>query len=144
MHKTKYLVRNICNNSANLIHINKYTNKLTPSFHVSFLQQISTTSNPLKPTTTTIPVTVQPLNMPQTTSISSTAVIKREELSTADLCDVHIKSPSRLHVTSPGLFFDYGGVKAFHGQIETVKCFESNPIVRKTLEEPGKIHMSIA
>lgn len=35
------------------------------------------------------------------------------------------------------MFKDYGGLIAFHGPIETIRCFESNPLVRKTLSEPG-------
>ena len=56
---------------------------------------------------------------------------------TADLCDDHVTSPTRLSVMGSGEFRDYGGVKSFHGKIETVRCFESNPMVRKTLMEPG-------
>eukprot|EP00568_Trieres_chinensis_P001270 CAMPEP_0183309542 /NCGR_PEP_ID=MMETSP0160_2-20130417/25405_1 /TAXON_ID=2839 ORGANISM="Odontella Sinensis, Strain Grunow 1884" /NCGR_SAMPLE_ID=MMETSP0160_2 /ASSEMBLY_ACC=CAM_ASM_000250 /LENGTH=176 /DNA_ID=CAMNT_0025473587 /DNA_START=130 /DNA_END=660 /DNA_ORIENTATION=- len=57
---------------------------------------------------------------------------------TADLCDEHVLSPTRLAVGQPGIFSDYGAVKRFHGRIETVRCFESNPLVRKTLSEPGQ------
>lgn len=57
---------------------------------------------------------------------------------TADLCDEHVESPSRPCIATPGYFNDYGGIKKFHGRIETVKCFESNPLVRKTLGEPGE------
>eukprot|EP00798_Chlamydomonas_sp_ICE-L_P006430 gene6430-3059_t len=35
------------------------------------------------------------------------------------------------------IFKDFGGMIKFSGMIETVKCFENNPLVRKTLEEPG-------
>lgn len=56
---------------------------------------------------------------------------------TADLCDDHVTSPTRLSVMGSDDFRDYGGVKSFHGKIETVRCFESNPMVRKTLMEPG-------
>ena len=56
---------------------------------------------------------------------------------TTDLCDAYINSPARLQAAEAGVFFDYGGVKAFHGQIETVRCFESNPMVRQTLSQPG-------
>eukprot|EP00545_Synedropsis_sp_CCMP1620_P012322 CAMPEP_0119008002 /NCGR_PEP_ID=MMETSP1176-20130426/3399_1 /TAXON_ID=265551 /ORGANISM="Synedropsis recta cf, Strain CCMP1620" /LENGTH=173 /DNA_ID=CAMNT_0006960253 /DNA_START=112 /DNA_END=633 /DNA_ORIENTATION=- len=57
---------------------------------------------------------------------------------TADLCDMYVTSPSRLTVAQPGYFKDYGGIKAFSGRIETVKCFESNPMVRSTLGESGE------
>lgn len=56
---------------------------------------------------------------------------------TADLCDQYVTSPSRLAVAEPGIFKDYGGIIKFHGKVETIKCFESNPLVRKTLNEPG-------
>ncbi|ACI64666.1 demethylmenaquinone methyltransferase [Thalassiosira pseudonana CCMP1335] len=58
--------------------------------------------------------------------------------SLADLCDEHISSPQRLSVVEPGIFFDFGKVKSFHGRIETVRCFESNPIVRTVLSSPGE------
>jgi len=57
---------------------------------------------------------------------------------TADLCDLYVSSPTRLTVAEPGHFKDYGGIQAFSGQIETVRCFESNPMVRKALSSPGK------
>ncbi|CAM9113251.1 unnamed protein product [Discosporangium mesarthrocarpum] len=34
---------------------------------------------------------------------------------------------------SPNTFRDYGGVKRFCGKVETIKCFENNPLVRKRL-----------
>ena len=58
-------------------------------------------------------------------------------IATADLCDIHVSSPERLSVATPNYFRDYGGRKAFHGEIETIRCFESNPLVRKTLCESG-------
>ncbi|KAL7516548.1 hypothetical protein ACHAWX_001551 [Stephanocyclus meneghinianus] len=57
--------------------------------------------------------------------------------SLADLCDNHVSSPERLLVVHPGLLLDYGKKKRFHGRIETVRCFESNPIVRSVLSTPG-------
>ena len=56
---------------------------------------------------------------------------------TADLCDKYMESPSRLMVATPGYFKDFGGIRKFSGKVETVKCFESNPMVRSTLGEPG-------
>jgi regulator of ribonuclease activity A len=56
----------------------------------------------------------------------------------ADLCDKYLESPSRLQICIPGYFKDYGGITAFSGPIETVKCFESNPMVREVLGEPGQ------
>jgi len=61
----------------------------------------------------------------------------KTNFATADLCDAHISSPERLQAAEAGTLFDFGGIKSFHGQIETVRCFESNPLVRKTLGEPG-------
>ena len=54
-----------------------------------------------------------------------------------DLCDHHVSSPQRLSVVSPNLFSPYGKLTKFHGQIETVRCFESNPMVRTVLSSPG-------
>jgi len=65
--------------------------------------------------------------------MSSSSIIP----SLADLCDDHISSPQRLSVVTPNLFTSYGKLTKFHGQIETVRCFESNPIVRNVLSTPG-------
>ena len=62
---------------------------------------------------------------------------------TADLCDKYVASPCRLFVVEPGLFQDYGGKTSFSGQIETIRCFESNPLVRKTLAEPGNARVLV-
>lgn len=61
-----------------------------------------------------------------------------ETYATADLSDEHFQSPSRLSVATPNYFKDFGTRKAFHGKIETVRCFESNPMVKKTLGEAGE------
>lgn len=58
-------------------------------------------------------------------------------ISTADLCDKYIASPDRLHIVVPNLLRSFGTKKSFQGQIETVSCFESNPLVRETLQSPG-------
>jgi len=71
------------------------------------------------------------------TIMSTSRLQSSSSPATADLCDDHVTSPTRLSVMGSGDFRDYGGVKSFHGQIETVRCFESNPLVRKTLQEPG-------
>lgn len=55
-------------------------------------------------------------------------------LKTTDLCDAHIE---KLHVAEPIGFKDYGGRKVFSGKIVTLKMFEANPLVRKTLEKEG-------
>lgn len=70
--------------------------------------------------------------------MSSTQQELESSPATADLCDKYVTSPSRLMVVQPGYFKDYGGVKKFSGRIETVKCFESNPMVRSTLGDRGE------
>lgn len=52
---------------------------------------------------------------------------------TADLWDDHGEN---CRVVEP-LFRDYGGVEKFCGRIRTVKVFEDNSLVRRTLEEDG-------
>ena len=76
------------------------------------------------------------INTNSTLSLSA-ASMSTTAPGTADLCDAHVTSPERLTVCEPCLFNDYGGIKAFYGQIETVRCFESNPLVRETLGENG-------
>jgi regulator of ribonuclease activity A len=58
-------------------------------------------------------------------------------MKTADLCDSFISSPSRMSVCESGCLLDYGGLKSFYGMIQTVRCFESNTIVRETLSTKG-------
>jgi len=53
---------------------------------------------------------------------------------TPDLCD---ESPELISVVSP-MFTNYGGNKAFHGEIVTVKCFEDNSVVKEQANEAGK------
>eukprot|EP00569_Conticribra_weissflogii_P003356 CAMPEP_0171331370 /NCGR_PEP_ID=MMETSP0878-20121228/2647_1 /TAXON_ID=67004 /ORGANISM="Thalassiosira weissflogii, Strain CCMP1336" /LENGTH=241 /DNA_ID=CAMNT_0011831885 /DNA_START=11 /DNA_END=736 /DNA_ORIENTATION=+ len=72
---------------------------------------------------------------PQPQASSTTASLMP---SLADICDDHISSPQRLSVVEPGHFFDYGRIKRFCGKIETVRCFESNPMVRTVLSTPGE------
>ena len=55
-------------------------------------------------------------------------------LKTTDLCDKH---PDKVQVAEPIGFKDYGGRKVFSGKIVTLKMFEANPLVRKTLEKEG-------
>ena len=57
------------------------------------------------------------------------------EIKTADLCDDFI---NQLQVALPIGLVNFGGIKAFHGEIVTIKCCENNPLVRKTLSENGK------
>ena len=52
---------------------------------------------------------------------------------TADLCDEH---GDRVQVCEP-IFQAYGGRKAFHGPISTVRCFEDNSRVKEAVESAG-------
>ncbi len=52
---------------------------------------------------------------------------------TADLCDQY---SNKLNIAEPQ-FSDFGGMRTFHGQISTVKCFEDNSLVRAALETAG-------
>jgi regulator of ribonuclease activity A len=52
---------------------------------------------------------------------------------TTDLCDAH---SDVLQIVEP-IFSDYGGVRAFHGTVVTLKLFEDNSLVREALAEPG-------
>lgn len=51
---------------------------------------------------------------------------------TTDLSDAHPEA----QVCEP-VFRDFGGRKAFHGAIKTLKIFEDNALLRATLETPG-------
>jgi regulator of ribonuclease activity A len=53
-------------------------------------------------------------------------------VSTTDLSDAHPEA----QVVDP-VFGDYGGRRAFHGSIVTLKVFEDNALVRSALESPG-------
>lgn len=53
---------------------------------------------------------------------------------TPDLCD---RYGDRIAVAEP-LFRDFGGQKAFAGEIETVLVFEDNALVRRILETAGE------
>lgn len=53
---------------------------------------------------------------------------------TVDLCD---KYKGSVQVALP-IFRVYGKTAAFSGQIETVKCYEDNTVVKETLSSPGK------
>ncbi len=53
---------------------------------------------------------------------------------TADLYD---RYGENLQICEP-LFRDFGGRRAFSGQIATVKCFEDNSKVREAVFEPGE------
>ncbi len=55
------------------------------------------------------------------------------EIQTADLCDAN---EHEVRVLEP-MLKSYGGLRAFAGQIATLKVFEDNVLVRSTLESPG-------
>ncbi len=55
-------------------------------------------------------------------------------MKTTDLSD---KYGDQLRVAEPIGFRNFGGRNEFHGQIETVQCFEDNTFVRATLEKDG-------
>ena len=57
---------------------------------------------------------------------------------TADLCD---EFESLVKIAEP-LFQDYGQLKSFYGEIVTVKVFEDNVLVRKTLGTEGRKRIS--
>jgi regulator of ribonuclease activity A len=53
--------------------------------------------------------------------------------STADLCD---EFAEQLQIAEP-LFVDFGNLEKFSGQIETIKCFEDNSLVKEAVERDG-------
>ena len=72
------------------------------------------------------------------TSSFTTETIPSASFATADICDIHIKSPQRLCIAEPCIFQSYGKKTCFHGQIETIRCFESNPLVKETVGSSGR------
>lgn len=57
----------------------------------------------------------------------------RMEYNTSALCDIYL---DQVDVVEP-MFSNFGGCASFAGQITTVKCFESNALIRNVLEEDG-------
>jgi regulator of ribonuclease activity A len=53
---------------------------------------------------------------------------------TADLCDDH---GDAVRVCEP-VFHAFGGRRAFHGPISTIRCFEDNTRVKEAVEGPGE------
>jgi regulator of ribonuclease activity A len=53
---------------------------------------------------------------------------------TADLCD---ENGDRVQVCEP-VFHAFGGRRAFHGPISTIRCFEDNSRVKEAVESPGQ------
>ncbi len=56
------------------------------------------------------------------------------EIVTPDLCDEFAEN---IQVIEP-MFNNYGGVKAFGGEVVTVKCFEDNSVVKEQVGLPGE------
>jgi len=52
---------------------------------------------------------------------------------TTDLSDAHPEAQ-----VCDAIFRDFGGKRAFHGAIKTLKIFEDNALLRATLETPGE------
>uniref|UniRef100_A0A7S4QRK3 4-hydroxy-4-methyl-2-oxoglutarate aldolase n=1 Tax=Ditylum brightwellii TaxID=49249 RepID=A0A7S4QRK3_9STRA len=90
--------------------------------------------------TVTLEPTLSSFTMLQTYRNNSTSSSSSPPpiIATADLCDDFITSPDRLSVVNPSpRFYNYGRITSFFGKIYTIRCFESNPLVRKTLSQPG-------
>ena len=56
-------------------------------------------------------------------------------ISTPDLCDAH---SDKVQVVTGLHWHSYGGVHAFAGPMETVKCFEDNSRVKEILAQPSR------
>lgn len=56
------------------------------------------------------------------------------EYNTSELCDTYA---DLIDVVDP-LFSNYGGRTSFGGSVVTVKCFESNGIIRQVLDDDGE------
>ncbi len=60
-------------------------------------------------------------------------------VSTCDLCDVHKSDTSGRFRVLPPQLQHFGGRRAFHGPVVTVKCFEDNTSVKALLESDGTV-----
>lgn len=56
---------------------------------------------------------------------------------TCDFCDVYKNDSSGEFRVLPPVFRDFGAVKKFSGQVETVKCFEDNTLVKAAVDSAG-------
>ena len=54
-------------------------------------------------------------------------------VSICDLCDDY---DDQVQIAEP-IFNDYGGITAFSGEIETIKCYEDNSLVKNLVATPG-------
>jgi regulator of ribonuclease activity A len=59
-----------------------------------------------------------------------------EQLALADLCDEFGEQVRVLDASIP--FRDFGGRSCFSGEVETVKCYDDNSVVKSTLAQPGE------
>lgn len=59
-------------------------------------------------------------------------------VSTCDLCDVHKADACGAFRVLPTGFRSYGAVKAFHGTVVTVQCWQDNTAVKAALESAGQ------
>ncbi|MFO6424945.1 ribonuclease E activity regulator RraA [Motilimonas sp. KMU-193] len=55
------------------------------------------------------------------------------EYNTSELCDTYADT---IDVVEP-MFANFGGRHSFGGEITTIKCFESNGLIRQALQESG-------
>jgi regulator of ribonuclease activity A len=60
-------------------------------------------------------------------------------ISTCDLCDLHKADTSGAFRVLPPVFRHFGGRRAFHGPVVTVKCHEDNTSVKALLEADGTV-----
>lgn len=60
-----------------------------------------------------------------------------KNFATCDFCDVYKNDSSGEFRVLPPVFRDFGAVKEFSGQVETVKCFEDNTLVKAAVDSAG-------
>jgi regulator of ribonuclease activity A len=70
---------------------------------------------------------------------AQTPAPRPEPVSTCDLCDVHKSDTSGAFRVLPPLLRHFGGRRAFHGPVVTVKCHEDNTSVKALLESDGTV-----
>lgn len=57
---------------------------------------------------------------------------------TCDLCDANKADDSGAFRVLPPVWRHFGGRRAFHGLVSTVKCFEDNSLVKAAVESAGE------
>ena len=60
-----------------------------------------------------------------------------KNFATCDFCDIYKNDSSGDFRVLPPVFRDFGAIKKFKGQVETVKCFEDNTLVKAAVDSPG-------